>query len=128
MRWALAGGLAVLLGGGLGCNTCRFWARCDGAVLERCGNGVDQQFGREINRRACAAPNPVCVEVDGGHAATYAGAQCAASTAPCDPASGGKPQCGPLGVERCDPTLRVEVVVAPCAGGCEQDPAGAHCR
>lgn len=48
-----------------GCfNECGFHYRCNGDVLERCGDGPDHIVGRRIRQFPCQAPNPVCVELD----------------------------------------------------------------
>ncbi len=55
--------IAVLLlfsSGCFGCNECSFWSRCDGDVLEVCGEGPDQVVGRDIRRFPCEAPNETC--------------------------------------------------------------------
>ena len=60
-------------------NDCSFTERCDGDVLQVCGSGVDQMFGREVHETPCADLNPVCVEIDASNA------MCAADPAtPCD--------------------------------------------
>src|SRR5687768_50866 len=44
------------------CNDCDFAEiRCSGNAVEQCG-GVDQQIGRTVERTACEALNPVCVQ------------------------------------------------------------------
>ncbi len=49
-------------------NECSFWERCRGNILEICGEGPDQMFGRKINSFPCEQPNPVCIELPGEHA------------------------------------------------------------
>lgn len=44
-----------------GCNNeCGFFERCDGDVLEICGDGPDQVVNRKLNRYPCEAPNTTC--------------------------------------------------------------------
>lgn len=71
--------LAALLLGGCG-NECSFFEQCDGSVLQVCGDGPDQMFGRQIHETACEGDNPVCIEIDDQ------AAMCAAEDAQaCDP-------------------------------------------
>jgi len=53
--------LAVMVG----CdNECDFYERCDGNVLQVCGDGVDQWIGRRIHETPCEEPSGACVELD----------------------------------------------------------------
>jgi hypothetical protein len=81
MRWLIPI-LAGALGAGCG-NECDFFERCDGDVVEVCG-GADQVVNRKVERTPCAAPNPVCVEID-EHTAMCVTAAAATCDAPrCD--------------------------------------------
>jgi hypothetical protein len=71
-------GVIGLMGADACGNECNFYQRCDGNTLELCGGGVDQLIGREVQRVPCEAPNPACVELEGGEAL------CATSATPCD--------------------------------------------
>lgn len=57
---ALTFGFAV---SAAGCNNeCGFFERCDGDVLEICGDGPDQIVNRKLHRHPCEAPNATCRE------------------------------------------------------------------
>ena len=45
-------------------NECSFHEQCDGNVLQVCGEGADQVFGREVYETPCEDLNDVCVEID----------------------------------------------------------------
>jgi hypothetical protein len=60
MAWTMVVGMLMPL---VGCgNECSFNQRCNGNVLETCGEGPDQMFNRTVSSRECADPNPICVE------------------------------------------------------------------
>lgn len=50
-------------------NECDFFERCAGDVLQVCGDGPDQSFGRRVRELPCEAPNTACVERDDKNAA-----------------------------------------------------------
>lgn len=43
-------------------NECSFFERCNGDVLEICGDGADQVVGRRVNSYPCEGANATCVE------------------------------------------------------------------
>lgn len=80
LRSLLSIACALLFAGCPPVNDCDFLMRCDGGVLEQCGDGIDQQIGRQVRSIACGPLNPICVEE--GQAAG-----CFASADPCDAGS-----------------------------------------
>jgi hypothetical protein len=88
---------------GAGCNDCDFWAYCEGNTRVVCGDGVDQQVGREVRRFPCADPNPICV-------ASGRQALCVRSL---------EPRCQPSFDRRCEGS--VEVRCEGASGGPQSD-------
>jgi len=63
MRTLLGGGLAFLVSSmfTVACNNeCSFFERCNGDVLEVCGDGPDQVVNRKVRSSPCEAPNTIC--------------------------------------------------------------------
>ncbi len=109
--WIIAA-LAVLAT--TGCfNECGFNLRCDGNVLERCGDGPDHIVGRKVRRFPCQDPNPVCVELDESEA------HCAASA---------ERSCQPGSADSCE-----RGVISRCVEGlvvledCQREPGTGRC-
>lgn len=44
-------------------NECDFFERCQGNVLQICGEGVDQCWNRHVRDEPCIAPNGACASV-----------------------------------------------------------------
>ncbi len=64
--------LLPLLLAAAGCgNECSFHEQCDGAILQICGEGPDQMFGRQVHETDCTteALDGTCVEIDDQSAA-----------------------------------------------------------
>lgn len=72
--------LAILAGFSLACgNECGFFEQCDGNVRQVCGDGVDQQVGRDLHEYPCEGDNPVCVELSSQSAACVSAQPCEAT-------------------------------------------------
>jgi hypothetical protein len=113
---------------GAGCdNACDFWQRCQGDVLQTCGQGVDQTFHRRVHELPCEEPNGACVETGPRTAACVR-----APPEPCDAAFRARCEgtlriyCAPGGARRF--VAAVDCAAADPAGRCEMDPsAGGIC-
>lgn len=78
-------------------NECDFHERCEGNVLQTCGEGVDQCVSRHLREEVCAAPNETCVS---------AGTRATCARSP-------EAQCDASFVPRCDGTLLLTCSLSP---------------